>query len=62
MPIQPRTTSYIEQAQIVPCTVATAGDRLWHDVGHSMGHGGALVESIAFSRRVAGSTPALAAI
>ena len=28
----------------------------------SMGHGGALVESIAFNRRVMGSTPALAAM
>ena len=27
-----------------------------------MGHGGALVESIAFNRRVVGSTPALAAM
>ena len=27
---------------------------------HDMGHGGALVESIAFNRRVVGSTPALA--
>ena len=29
---------------------------------HHMGHGGALVESVAFNRRVVGSTPALAAI
>jgi len=27
-----------------------------------VGHGGALVESIAFNRRVVGSTPALAAM
>ena len=29
---------------------------------HYVGHGGALVESIAFNRRVVGSTPALAAM
>ena len=29
---------------------------------HHVGHGGALVESIAFSWRVVGSTPALAAM
>ena len=28
----------------------------------NVGHGGALVESIAFNRRVVGSTPALAAM
>ena len=30
--------------------------------GRSVGHGGALVETIAFNRRVVGSTPALAAM
>ena len=34
----------------------------WALVVPWVGHGGALVESIAFNRRVVGSTPALAAM
>ena len=47
-----------------PTLAATYVRTLWDMVAPwlSVGHGGALVESIAFNRRVVGSTPALAAM
>ena len=32
-----------------------------NEIGHNLGRGGALVETMTFNRRVVGSTPALAA-
>ena len=42
--------------------IASILDSLFKAESISVGHGGALVESIAFNRRVVGSTPALAAM